>query len=161
MTILPADYENLLYICERLRTQDRLEVFATRWDDDPAQLATQLFYGDGLIWCLGTDDREPTFLVGAMELWPGMWAPWAMGTRRTHQIALAATRLVCKEMIPQMKAKGFRRAECRAAIKNTIACEWLERLGGIRESVNERMGREGETFVTYVFYPECAGVVHV
>lgn len=161
MVILPNTYENLLHVCERLRLQDRLEVFATRWDDDAGQLAYQLHYAEGLLWVLGADDGEPVFLVGAYELWPGMWAPWAMGTTRTNEIGKAATRLVCRELIPQMKAKGFRRAECRAAIRNTVACEWLERLGGLRESVNERMGREGETFVTYVFYPECAGVTHV
>lgn len=160
MTILPVTYENMLHVCERLRLQDRLEVFATRWDDDAGQLAFQLYATkpDGLLWCLGTDDGEPTFLVGAYEGWPGFWAPWAMGTRRTHEIVKSATKLVCREMIPQMKHKGFRRAECRAAIKNVVACEWLERLGGQRESVNERMGRNNETFATYVFFPESAGL---
>ena len=156
MVILPVTYPNLLHVCERLRLQDRLEVFATRWDDDPGALACQLhgLSGDGYLWCLGTDDEEPTFLLGAYELWPGLWAPWAMGTVRTNEIAAAATKLVIKEMIPGMRDRGFRRAECRVAVKNLVACEWLEHLGGLRESVNQRMGRHGEDFATYVFYPE-------
>lgn len=162
MKTLPGTYENILHVCERLRLQDRLEVFATRWDDDEGQLAYQLHgtTGDGFLWCLGTDDGEPAFLVGSYEVWPGFWAPWAMGTTRTNEIIKAATKLVLKEMIPGMIDRGFRRAECRVAIKNTLACEWLEHLGGLRESVSQRMGRHGEDFATYVFYPENCHELH-
>jgi hypothetical protein len=134
-------------------------VLATHWSDDAADLAQPIaFSREPLSWCfLGADD-EPIALLGANQLWPGMWAPWAMATPRFDEIGWAVTRFVKRHMIPQMIELGFNRAECRTLESNVEAQRWLERLGAICESENPRVGKNNETFRTFVFYPEnCTG----
>jgi hypothetical protein len=155
MKVTRPAYADCLYVCRHLRTQDRAEVLATHWSDDPVDLAHPIaFSREPLSWCLHGADDEPICLLGANQLWPNFWAPWAMATPRFAEIGKAATRFVKRTMIPAMVDLGFQRAECRTLGSNTVAAQWLERLGAIRESENPRVGRHGETFHTYVFYPE-------
>src|SRR5262245_43517455 len=156
MKLLPVTEQAVQHICLNLRTQDRVEIFATRWDDDPEALANDLLIrAQPFCWCVGTDDGEPVMLMGIHQLWPGMWSPWAMGTARFGEIALSATKFVRRVVFPTMKALGMHRAECRSLSSNTVSHRWLRILGALHESTNPRMGREGETFYTFVFYPEC------
>ncbi|MBD9674949.1 hypothetical protein IB275_30510 [Pseudomonas sp. PDM21] len=157
MVILPWHAEGVLHVCENLKTADRLEVFATRNDDDPRNLADSVYYGQNerdLFWLLGTPEHGAVMCLGAHELWPGFWTPWAFGTPDMYHIGLSATRFVKHGMIPEMKRRGFRRAECRSLDTHTQAHAWLEACGGLLEGHHPRMGREGEGFVTYVFFPE-------
>jgi len=155
MKITRPAYKDCLYVCRHLRLQDRAEVLATHWSKDASDLAHPIaFSREPLAWCMHGIDGEPVCLLGANQLWPGMWAPWAMATPRFDEIGWAVTRFVKRTMIPAMVDLGFNRAECRTLETNTDAQRWLERLGAIRESENPRVGRDNQTFFTYVFYPE-------
>lgn len=158
MRITRPAYRDCLFVCKRLRPQDRAEVLATHWTDDANELAQPIaFSQQELSWCILGMDGEPIALLGANELWPGMWAPWAMATPRFAEIGWALTRFVKRTMIPRMVELGFNRAECRTLESNVEAQRWLERLGAVRESENPRVGKNNETFYTYVFYPENCG----
>ena len=153
-TTRPA-YGDALYVCRHLRAQDRAEVLATHWTTDPSELAQPIAMSrQELSWCFLGLDGEPIALLGAHQLWPGMWAPWAMATPRFEEIGWSVTRFVKRTMIPRMVELGFNRAECRTLETNVQAQRWLERLGAVRESENPRVGRDNQTFYTYVFYPE-------
>lgn len=147
--------EDCLYVCERLREWDRREVFATMWTDEPDDLAelTMALAGD-LAWC-AKKDGEPVMVLGAHQVWPGSWALYAYGTDRVPEIGLGMTRFVKRVIFPAMKAAGWRRAECRSMDGHVDAQRWLESLGGQRDpSPVLRFGKDGETFHTFVFYPE-------
>ena len=155
MKVARPSYKETLYVCRHLRTQDRAEVLATHWSSDPSDLAHPIaFSREPLSWLFSGLDDEPICLLGVNQLWPGFWAPWAMATPRFPEIGKGVTRFVKRHMIPAMVDLGFNRAECRTLDSNVQAQQWLERLGAVRESENPRVGRNNETFYTYVFYPE-------
>lgn len=155
MKITRPSYRDSLYVCRHLRPQDRAEVLATHWTDDATELAQPIaFSREALSWCFAGLDDEPIALLGVNQLWPGMWAPWAMATPRFKEIGWGVTRFVKRHMIPRMVEMGFNRAECRTLDTNIEAQRWLIRLGAVRESVNPRTGKDGQSFHTYVFYPE-------
>lgn len=147
--------EDCLYVCQRLRELDRVEVFATMWSDEPADMAavTMALAGD-MAWC-ASKDGEPVMVLGAAQAWPGFWSVYAFGTDRVPEIGLSVTRFVKKVIFPAMKAAGWRRAECRSMDGHTDAHKWLEALGGQRDpNPITRFGKNGETFHSFVFYPE-------
>lgn len=159
--VVRPTFEDCLSICRNLRPADSAEVLATTWSDDRKELAFHLSANtDELFWCFKGVHGQPIALLGAHHLWPGMWAPWAMATPDFPEVALTMTRFVRKVMMPRMREIGWNRAECRVHDQNKATQRWLERMGGFVESVNHRIGRNGEAFYTYVFYPEyCAASV--
>ena len=154
MKLLPLDFETVLAVAQDMRRADRQEIFATRWDDNPATLA-QDCVGAGCIGAvIAGRDGAPICAIGATEMWPRVWSVWMFATDRWHEVALDATRFVKERLIPTLLDLGLRRAECRSSAMHTQAHRWLEYLGARRETEHLDYGKNGESFIGFYWRAE-------
>lgn len=145
---------DLLQVARQMRESDRQEIFATRFDDDPVALVADLIASDPLGAIMLAADGKAVAAIGASEMWPGNWAVWMFTTPRWPEVARAATRFASTVLGPTLRRLGGRRAECRSALAHKLAHRWLIHLGAETEAVYPAFGRDGETFVGFVFYGE-------
>jgi hypothetical protein len=151
MNLAKADLGSLLYICRNLRAGDREEIFATRWGDDPDELAVEAFTRWGSMSFVAGIDGEPIAAIGATPLWGGVWAPWMIATDKFGQIGKCLTRAAKRSIIPGVVKAGVHRAEARSLATHTEAHRWMESLGAKRESVLRQYGRDKQDFYLYVW----------
>lgn len=144
-------FQAMRSITWNLREWDRREIFATRWSDDPDDLAMAALQLPEVAW-VAWRDGEPVAAIGAMPAHPTMWSPWCFGTDRFGQVGLLLTRLARRVIIPVMAAAAPRvRAEVKSLDGHLDAQRWLERtFGARREATHHGYGKGGETFHTYV-----------
>jgi hypothetical protein len=152
MQIAPLRLEPRVYIAERMREWDRRECFAMYWSDDPAEFAGWVASVNDFAFIAYADDGEPAAAIGAVEIWPGLWQPWAFGTDRFNHVAIGLTRFVRKKMIPAMAGLGWRTAECFSHVGHVESHRWLELTGGKRDRDVPHFGKNGEDFVRFVWY---------
>jgi len=147
-----ADLGSLLYVCRNLRQADRDEIFATRWTDNPDELAAHAFQHWGeFSYIAHGQDGMPIASIGAVPAWEGVWSAWMMATDRFPEIGKQLTRWVKRSMIPAIVASGCHRAEARSCSDHTSAHRWMESLGAKPESVLRRYGREKQDFILFVW----------
>lgn len=151
MNVADPTFNTALYIAERMREWDAKEIYATRWDDSPSDLAADVMGTGAFSWVCGLD--EPIAVLGATPMHKGCWSVYMFATDKFDTIRISMTRFVKQVMIPGLVAADFRRAECRSIEGHTQAQRWLEMTGGKREAVLSDYGREGETFYLYRWSP--------
>lgn len=147
MRLARLNEADLLYVADNMRDWDRREVFATRWDDNAAELVDMIMAGGEFGWVAGED--QPIAAFGAVPTWQGNWQVWMFATDRWPEVALGVTRFIKKVMIPALEEAGCHRAECRSMEGHEVAHRWLESLGADKESELPNYGRNGETFYLY------------
>lgn len=147
MRLARINHSDLLYVADNMREWDRREVFATRWDDNAAELVDVIMAGGEFGWVAGED--LPIAAFGAVPTWQGNWQVWMFATDRWPEVALGVTRFIKKVMIPALEEAGCHRAECRSMEGHEVAHKWLESLGADKESELPNYGRNGETFYLY------------
>lgn len=146
-------FEDMLEICQNLRERDKAELFATRYGDDPADLARDAVNTGAFRWAVYLDGK-PVAAVGAVPRWPKVWSVWAYGTDDWNKVAITLTRHVRRFMIPAIFNAGCIRADCMALASHKDARRWLEYLGASAEKVLDNWGRDGEKFVLYCWTRE-------
>jgi hypothetical protein len=154
MTWRALNGPDLLAVARQMRESDRREIFATRFDDDTGALVADLLASDPLGAIMLAADGSAVAAIGASEMWPGNWAVWMFTTDRWPEVAREATRFARGVLGPTLQRLGGRRAECRSALAHKVAHRWLIHLGAEVEAVYPDFGRDGETFVGFVFYGE-------
>jgi hypothetical protein len=145
---------DVMYVTRHLREWDRKELFATRFDEDPDRLAMDVMGWGPLWWVAGgaVDGRDKAIaVIGAREVWPGMWSVGMFATDDFPKIGLSLTRWVKRAMIPAVVRQGIRRGECRSIEGHAVAHRWLETLGAKRTGESTNYGKGGETFFTYAW----------
>lgn len=138
----------LTYIAKFLRERDREEVFALRYDEDPARLAMDTYNCGDFQWIAYLDGR-PVASIGAFPVWPNVWTVWAYGTDDWPKVALTLTKHVRRFMIPGLVNAGARRAHCFAMASHDDARRWLTALGAEEEAKLDNYGKDGQAFVCY------------
>lgn len=145
---------DLLAVARGMRVGDRDEIFATRFDDDISALIADLLASDPLGAIIPAADGQAVAAIGASEMWPGNWAVWMFATDRWPEVARKTTRFARRILRPALRSLGARRAECRSAWAHKVAHRWLVHLGAEVEAIHPAYGRDGETFIGFVFYGE-------
>jgi hypothetical protein len=150
MRLVKPNLLDLVLVCRHLRAMDAKEIFATRFDDDPDRLAAEVLrIPAGWVAC---HHDLPVAYVGAVEMWPGMWAPSVFGTDAFPSVGLGLTQFIRRRMIPSLLELGMRRAEAKSIDGHDDAHRWMEVLGARREGVPHlNYGKGGETFHTFVW----------
>lgn len=146
-------FEDMLQIARNLRARDREEIFATRYGNDPADLARDAVNTGAFRWGAYVDGR-PVAAVGAVPRWPRVWSVWAYGTDEWPKVVITLTRHVRRFMIPAIFNSGCIRADCMALARHVDARRWLEYLGAVPEKVLDNWGKNGEKFVLYCWTRE-------
>lgn len=151
MKLVDFTPEMVAHVARNMRPADRVEVHATRWDDDDDQLAREVMsYPTRLRWIACHKD-EPVAVIGAVNLWPGSFSVFMFATDNIRHIGLDLTRFAKYSMIPMLLDMGGWRGEARSMASHTEAHRWLEALGAKRESTLRCYGKNGEDFYNYVW----------
>lgn len=150
VTITPLDADAVRFVAENMRDADRAEIFATRPDDDTRQIAIDTM-SYARFGCVAWMDDEPVAVVCAIPLWPGVWSVGMYATDNWPKVACTVTCWIRRVLIPNLKAAGAHRAECRSHAAHATAHRWLEHLGAIYEARLAAFGRDRETFYLYAW----------
>lgn len=156
MTINPINDGDLLYIARNMRPEDRDEIYATRWSEDPNQLVDDCMSVASLptshTAMMGLE--RPIAVIGAVEPWPGCWDVWLFATEEFPLIAFSMTKYVRKVFIPALLERGMKRAHCRSIVGHTKNHAWLRENGANleHERVLKSWGKDGEDFVMFTWF---------
>ncbi|MEX0809528.1 MAG: hypothetical protein WD044_12450 [Dongiaceae bacterium] len=148
--LLPLTEAFVAVVARAMREGDRLEVFATRFDDDPDALARDLV-AMSRFGAVVAADGDPVAAMGAVECWPGMWNVWMIATDRWPLVARSATRWARIAVLSVLAKAGAHRCECKSIESHETAHRWLRHLGAEVEAVHRDFGRNRETFITFVW----------
>lgn len=154
MIVRPATPADIAAICADLRPADAREVFATRWGDDPAELAGELaalLPRAVLAQALCGTDGAAIALVGFWMAGPGFGSASLIATRRWGEIAPTAHRHCRRVVMARAAPAAFRRLECRSLADHGAAHRWLRSLGFAEEARLRALGRDGEDFVQFAW----------
>lgn len=137
---------DLLHVTRNMRERDRMEIFATRWDDDPDAIAHETMELAGFMWVVKKGDT-PVSVFGARPLWPGVWCATAFGTDHWPEVVLSMTRHILKFMIPGLTPRAHLVvAFCHEDHHSSI--RWLRSMGAEPIApVLFEWGRERENFI--------------
>lgn len=140
----------LTWIAKHLREWDRREIMATRWSEEPADLAREAALSGDTSWA-ALVDGIPAVAYGAFPMWPGVWSVWAFGTDNFRHAGREVTRHIRRAIIPGMAQVGARRAQAYSMDGHDDAQRWIKALGGKRESIAYGYGKGGEDFHLFVY----------
>jgi hypothetical protein len=141
---------DLVKIISNLRERDREEIFATRYTDDPLDIAHSVKMAGDFCWVAYVDD-VPVAVIGAMPRWPRVWSAFAFGTDRWDETILALTRHARRFIFPALVNSGAHRIDAVTLGTHTDAHGWLQYLGMKKEFSLDKYGRRGEKFVMYAW----------
>lgn len=144
------DRETLEYVCRHLRPASAAEAFATRWNDDPAALARDLWTGRGP-GAYSVSIERPVYAGGYINTHPGVWRLWGFATPEWPRIAVGLTKWVKRFMLPAIFKTGAHRVESFVLDGQPDVEGWLRLLGGRKEAVLSGFGRKGENVISYVW----------
>lgn len=149
MNLRPVTIESAVSVAERMREWDRKEIYATRFDEDPAALAAACLHDRRYAWTAHIDE-DPVAVVGAHPLHPNVWTVYAFATDRFPEIAFPLTKFIRNGMIPALaQFEGVRRAQCLSMAGHSDAHRWLTYLGAQQEAVLPGFGKDGQDFLVF------------
>ncbi len=149
MKLAEISLKPVLHVASRMREMDRQEIFATRWSHDPHVIAELIDKANPPGFVALADDGEPVCVVGAHEMWPGVFSVFMFATDRWKEVSFDTTKAVKRILIPAVMSDTFVRGECKSLSTHEEAHRWLEVLGASKESEHPCYGKNGETFFTY------------
>lgn len=146
--LVKVKYENVLYIAQNMRSEDRRELLATRFEESPQSIARDCINLGSFGWTIHRE--KPICAIGAFEIWPGVWRAWMFATDEFPRVGLYVTKFAKNIMMPTL-SKNAHRAECQSIEGHTSAHKWLEAIGGERESTLKNYGKNKEDFYLYSY----------
>lgn len=145
--IVKATPEDIIEVCHNLRADDMAECLATRWTDSIDDLAADFIRAKGGKFAVIHDDRA-VCVFGVVPISPGVGQAWLVGT---DEIGLCGVEIAhaAKKVIRTLFDLDTHRIQAYSADFHTQAHQWLELIGFKRESVMQKLGKNGEDFICY------------
>lgn len=134
-----------------MRAADRGEIYATRWTDNPIDLAEDVVRVPGPKWVAWKKGIGPVAAYGATPMWPGVWSMYMFATPHFQQVAVAMTRHIRRVMLPSLALAGAHRAQAASSASHVEAHKWLKMLGATNESTLKGYGRNKEDFFLFAW----------
>jgi hypothetical protein len=144
--------DDVLTICQNLRTKDRMEIFATRFDSEPEDLLVSTMALTDTSW-IAYDGDVPVAVFGIMPIAPNVWSAYAFATDRFPRIALSLTRFIKRGIIPSLLATGAKQVQAMVWTEYHQARKWLSGFGAREEAVIPNLGKNGEDFALTIWRP--------
>lgn len=149
MRMSKVNYNDALYVAANMREWDKKEIYATRWNDDPSEVASDCVGCGDFVWTAALN--EPIAIIGASPLRPGVWQVFMFATDNFSKIALSLTKFAKRVIIPALRSSGAHRIECKSMEGHIDAQNWLEFFGANKESTLTNYGRNQEDFHQYTY----------
>lgn len=153
----PWNGSDVLDVVLAMRPADRREVFATRPDDCPWRLFSDLWLArPGMVWAEvvydGTILGEPLATFGVAQRSPGVGSAFMLATARLRPMqARALARRVRTVVAPHLVKAGLHRADCESWAGHASAHAFLRWAGAERGQPRRGVGRRGEDFVEFAW----------
>lgn len=147
--ITASDANPVREICYNLRDGDRHEAFAQMRHDSAHVLAHNIIHDWGPLSYIVYRYEKPVAVLGAMEMWPGVWSAWLLATDDFSKVGKTVTAFIHRDMSPLLRALGCHRLEARSLATHTEAHRWLESLGAKREALLKNYGKNKEDFIIF------------
>jgi len=147
MILEPLTPAAVLHVAVNMQEWDYKEIYATRWNNNPADLVADCMFAGRFGWVARLE--QPIVVFGALPTHPGNWGVFLFATDELCRVSIQLTKFVKRTMIPALQAAGARRLECRSMKGHRSAQRWLEYVGAKREARLPKLGRNGETFYQY------------
>lgn len=143
--------EALAHVVANLRQRDRDEIFALRWNDDEAELLTQLRAVAGQLWRVWCYQDEPVAVCGVLPLRPGVVSGASFGTDKWRYAIRPMTVWLRRWLIPLLLDAGYHRCEAHVSATNVMARRWVEATGAHKEAYLHQYGRNREDYILYTW----------
>jgi len=150
VTVTDLSFEAAAFVVVNMRESDRAEIFATRWIEDPRQLAADCAAIPSLSWVFWSEG-VPASVIGAIPKHPKVWTVYCFGTPDFGRVVLPMSRHVRRVMIPRLLRADAIRAECLSSADHTEAHGWLTMLGARKEATLHSYGKNGEDFHVFAW----------
>lgn len=128
VTIRPLASGGLLHVARHMRAADAAEIFALRFDDDRARVATEA-KAFSRFGALAYDGAEAAAAIGAVEVTPGVFEMWLFATDAWPRVSRAVARYALRRLVPALLADGGRRGQCLSLSTRSDAHRFLRGLG--------------------------------
>jgi hypothetical protein len=143
--IEPASYADVLVIASTMRDSDRAEIYATRFGEDPFDVArVAMLSQHKYVYRQPAGPLVAAF--GALQLWPGVWSIWLFANDLWTP---SAARRVIRFVRGMLSTERFHRVECRSLATHSDAHGFIQALGLRPECVLHAYGRGQEDFVVF------------
>jgi hypothetical protein len=156
MQLRPINHKDMTYIAENMRAADRREIFATRAAEDIGRLVDDCmaFSAQNSAYATIACLERPIAVIGAAEVWPGVYDVWSFGTNEFKRVGFAMTKWVRKVLIPSLVKVGAHRVHCRSIEGHVEAHEWLKMLGAEPMHTLKAWGKGREDFLLFEWHIE-------
>jgi hypothetical protein len=134
--ISQATLADVLIVASTMRESDRAEIYATRWGEDPFDVAHFAMLSP---FKFTYRDHAGALVAafGALEPWPGVWSIWMFANDLwDERVGGRIVRFVRRLLRVEMKARNAHRLECRSLATHTEAHRFIRALGprgGVRQ----------------------------
>lgn len=151
MRLKPLDLADVHHVAVNMRDWDKREIYATRFLDDPLEVASDCMACPHFAWT-AWGEKGPIAALGAVPMHPGVWTVWMFATDEFPAIGLHLTKFVKRGMIPALVKQNAHRAQCLSMAGHEEAHRWLRVLGARQEgSPLAGYGRNREDFLFFVW----------
>lgn len=146
--IVQATWPDVLAVSLAMREDDRREVMATRWGDDPHDFAADCMRTPGPKLA-ALVDGIPVAIGGVATHHPGVGQAWMVGTSDIGRAGIEIAH-ACRKSIAALFAEGgLHRIQAHSAAFHTRAHRWLKSIGLREESRLPGYGKGGEEFIVF------------
>lgn len=142
-------YAPVGHIVRHLRSDDALEAYANYDHNDPAILTRNVVEAWGDLTWIAVHNNLPVAIVGALEMWPGVWSAYLLATPDFPKVAFAVNKFILNMLMPLIRERKAHRCEARSMATHAWAHTWLKRLGARKEATLKAYGKNGEDFFIY------------
>ena len=127
--IATATFEDLAYVASWLCLMDRKELACTRDPDDYIRLARDAWETDIHKVALDDDLGTPVFAFGVRRMARDIVGVWGFKTSRGRRAIRTVTKYLLRDVIPDLRDTGIKRAICWVHPDNTDSQRWLAHMG--------------------------------
>jgi hypothetical protein len=159
---------DVLHIARAMRAADRVEIGATRPDNDPWALYRDMAAARQVYWWFETVRRPSEMMAmawfGVVATSPGNGTAFMAGTDDLSlDVARQVAARIRQVVIPALTLQGLIRVEAHSLASHAWAHRFLRRAGAVAEGPPRRnVGKRGEAFQTFVWLapPRDAPALH-
>lgn len=149
--IAPLAFSDAVYVGERMRDDDRREVFACRWNDSVEDLAADCAVCAPLAWT-AKEGAEPVAVFGVSQARPGVVQAWMFATDKFPAVVKDVTRFIKQAIRPALQEAGIHRVYAYSIADHRTAHRWMETcFAAVREADHPGFGRRAEKFHTFAW----------